>query len=106
MAMLANLLLYLAEASFCLAIFALTYFAWNRAYLLGALAASMALPLLAFPRLAAWLANPAAAPAAARLPLRLNWQLNTPLAYAAAMPTASGPDWLARLLIGVQLSTH
>ena len=108
-AMLTSFLLYLAEASFCLVIFALTYrlllagltyFTWNRAYLLGALFASVVIPLLAFPGLATWLANPATAPAVARLPLRLNWQLNAPLAHAEATPTASGPDWLALLLIG------
>ncbi|GAB2875136.1 M56 family metallopeptidase [Hymenobacter ruber] len=107
--MLTSLLLYLAEASFCLIIFALAYrlllaglthFVWNRAYLLGALATSVVIPLLAFPGLAAWLANPAAAPGVAPLPLRLGWQLTTPLAHAAATPTASGPDWLALLLIG------
>ncbi|GAB3863918.1 hypothetical protein GCM10028824_00770 [Hymenobacter segetis] len=107
--MLTSLLLYLAEASFCLAVFALayrlllaglTYFVWNRAYLLGALATSVVIPLLAFPGLATWLTNPAAAPSVARLPLRLNWQLNAPLAHAQANPTASGPDWLALLLMG------
>ncbi|MGY3087804.1 hypothetical protein ACVWYF_000830 [Hymenobacter sp. UYAg731] len=106
--MLTSLLLYLAEASFCLAIFALayrlllaglTYFAANRAYLLGALGTSVLLPLLAFPGLAAWRAT-AAAPAVARLPIRLSWQLNAPLAHAAAAPTASGPDWVALLLFG------
>lgn len=110
--MLASFLLYLAEASFCLAMFALayrlllaglTYFAWNRAYLLGALAASVVIPLLAFPGLAVWLANPAVAPTVAQLPLRLNWQLNAPLAHTAAAPTASGPDWLTLLLIGVAI---
>ncbi|MBH8570972.1 M56 family metallopeptidase [Hymenobacter negativus] len=109
MAMLTSLLLYLAEASFCLIIFALayrlllaglTYFAWNRAYLLGALLASVVIPLVGFPGLSAWLANPAAAPAVAQLPLRLKWQLNAPLAQAVATPTPSGPDWLAMLLIG------
>ena len=108
--MLTNFLFYLAEASFCLAIFAityrlllagLTYFAWNRAYLLGALALSVVIPLLAFPGLASWLANPAAAPAVAQLPHRLNWQLSQPLAHAAAAPPANGPDWVALLLIGV-----
>ena len=102
--MLTSLLLYLAEASFCLAVFALTYrlllagltyFAWNRAYLLGALAMSVAIPLLTFPGLAAWLANPATAPGVAQLPRRLSWQLGTPLAHAAARPTANGPDWSA-----------
>ena len=52
--MLTSLLLYLAEASFCLCVFALayrlrlaslTYFAANRAYLLGALALSVVIPL-------------------------------------------------------------
>ncbi|MFC6224773.1 POTRA domain-containing protein [Hymenobacter artigasi] len=107
--MLTSLLLYLTEASFCLAIFALayrlllaglTYFAANRAYLLGALAVSVVTPLVAFPGLAAWLANPAAAPAVAGLPFRLSWQLNVPLAHATAAPTASRPDWMALLLIG------
>lgn len=109
--MLTNILLYLAEASFCLAVFALayrlllaglTYFAANRAYLLAALALSVVMPLVAFPGLAGWLANPAAAPAVARLPLRLGWQLNAPLA-PAAVPTASGPDWVALLLIGTAI---
>lgn len=107
--MLTSLLLYLAEASFCLAVFALTYrlllagltyFAWNRAYLLGALAMSVAIPLLTFPGLAAWLANPATAPGVAQLPRRLSWQLGSPLAHAAARPTANGPDWVTLLLIG------
>ena len=107
--MLTSLLLYLAETSFCFCVFALayrlrlaglTYFAANRAYLLGALALSVVIPLLAFPGLAAWLANPAAAPAVARLPLRFSWQLSQPLAHAAAAPTASGSDWVALLLTG------
>ena len=80
--MLTSLPLYLAEASFCLAVFALTYrlllagltyFARNRAYLLGALAMSVAIPLLTFPGLADWLANPATAPGVAQLPRRLSF---------------------------------
>ncbi|GAB3849207.1 hypothetical protein GCM10028822_13250 [Hymenobacter terrigena] len=107
--MLTSLLLYLAEASFCMAVFALayrlllaglTYFAWNRAYLLGTLLASVVIPLLAFPGLAAWLANPATAPTVAQLPFRLNWQLNAPPAHTVAAPTAGGPDWLALLFTG------
>ena len=99
----------MAESSFCLVIFALiyrlllaglTYFAWNRAYLLGALALSVMTPLLAFPGLAGWLATPAATPAGSLLPLRLNWQLNSPLAHAAAVPTVGEMDWLALLLVG------
>lgn len=98
--MVTDFLLYLAEASFCLAVFALayrlllaglTYFAANRAYLLSALAMSVVIPLLAFPGLAAGLANPAAAPAVAQPPLRLSWQLRQPLAHTTAAPTASGP---------------
>ncbi len=50
--------LYLAEVSFCVAVFGLAHrwwlaglrhFAWDRAYLLGALVASLALPLLLWP---------------------------------------------------------
>ena len=99
--MLISTLLYLAEASFCLAVFALTYrlllarltyFAWNRAYLLGALAASVFLPLPAFPGLPGFLSRSAAAPAAQQLPFQLSWQLSRHAAGASAAPVAASPD--------------
>lgn len=104
--MLANGLWYLAGASFCLAVFALAYrlllarlpaFAWNRAYLLGALAAGVLLPLAARPGLAALLPRVAGAPAEA---LALHWLPPAP-ATAAAAPApagAPGPDWAALAL--------
>ncbi|MCC3154637.1 POTRA domain-containing protein [Hymenobacter sp. BT770] len=96
--MLTSTLLYLAEASFCLAVFALTYrlllarltyFAWNRAYLLGALAASVLLPFLAFPGLAGFLAHSADAAAGQPLPFRLSWQMAQAAASASAPAAAS-----------------
>ncbi|AMJ66513.1 POTRA domain-containing protein [Hymenobacter sp. PAMC 26628] len=109
--MLANGLWYLAGASFCLAVFALAYrlllarlpaFAWNRAYLLGALAAGVLLPLAARPGLAALLPRAAGAPAGA-LPFALHWPLGAPAAAAATGATAGvpGPDWAALALLAL-----
>ncbi|TPG66692.1 POTRA domain-containing protein [Hymenobacter nivis] len=106
--MLANGLWYLAGASFCLAVLALAYrlllahlpaFAWNRAYLLGALAAGALLPLAARPGLAALLPHAAGGPAGA-LPFALHWPPGAPVAAAAAGATAGtpGPNWAALAL--------
>jgi len=95
-----DLFLYLAAATVCQGLFALGYrlllarlstFAWNRAYLLGSLLLSIALPLVALP--AAWvqLLWPTA-PAAATLPM---WHLGA--AAWAPVATASAPagvPWL------------
>lgn len=104
--MLANSLLYLAGASFCLAVFALAYrlvlarlpaFAWNRAYLLGALAAGVLLPLAARPGLAALLPRAPRGPAEA---LALHWPLGAPATAAAtAQAGAPGPNWAALALM-------
>ena len=104
--MLANSLLYLAGASFYLAVFALAYrlvlarlpaFAWNRAYLLGALVAGVLLPLAARPELAALLPRAAGAPAEA---LVLHWSLRAPAtATATAQAGTPGPDWAALALV-------
>ena len=78
--MLSSYLLYLAEASFCLVVFALayrlllarlTYFSWSRWYLLGSVLASLGLPLLSFPGPAYLFATPAAE--SGPLLLQLNW---------------------------------
>ncbi|MBF9237195.1 hypothetical protein I2I05_07280 [Hymenobacter sp. BT683] len=107
--MLSSTLLYLAEASFCLAVFALayrlllarlTYFAGNRAYLLGALAASVVIPLLAFPGLADFLAGSVSeSPAGRPLVFQLNWK-PSPTAPAVAA-TGVGPDLAALLMHGL-----
>ncbi|OGX84950.1 POTRA domain-containing protein [Hymenobacter glacialis] len=110
--MLSSFLLYLAEASFCLAVFALayrlllarlTYFTANRAYLLGALAASVVIPLLAFPGLAGLLAGSVAdSSAVSPLPLRLSWAATT-----AAPTSATGVGFdLSALLIGGLLGLY
>ncbi|OGX89234.1 hypothetical protein BEN47_07490 [Hymenobacter lapidarius] len=101
--------MYLAEASFCLAVFALayrlllarlTYFTANRAYLLGALAASVVIPLLAFPGLAGLLAGSVSdSPAAGPLPLQLSWAAGATAAPAPS--TGAGPDLTARLMSGL-----
>ncbi|GAA4354651.1 hypothetical protein GCM10023185_16670 [Hymenobacter saemangeumensis] len=102
--MLTSLLLYLAEASFCLAVFALAYrlllarlstFGANRAYLLGSMTASLLLPLLAFPGLS--LLFPVAAEPGVG-PLPLSWQLAPSVAPAPQAPGAASPD-LAALLV-------
>ncbi|ALW85707.1 hypothetical protein AUC43_11785 [Hymenobacter sedentarius] len=107
--MLTSTLLYLAEASFCLALFALTYrlllarltyFAWNRAYLLGALAASVLLPFLAFPGLAGFLAQSASVPAGQPLPFRLSWQMS-PVAASASAPAATSLDIAEVLMLSL-----
>ena len=104
--MLTSTLLYLTEATFCLAVFALTYrlllarltyFAWNRAYLLGTLAASVLLPFLAFPGLARFLSRSASAPAAQPLP----FQLSQPVASASASPVAATPDIVEILMLSL-----
>lgn len=105
----ASLLLYLAEASFCLALFALayrlllarlTYFAGNRAYLLGALAAALLLPRLAPPGLSGLLAGPAAG-TANPLPFQLNPVLTRPAAAGAAAPGAAPRDAVALALLAL-----
>ena len=88
-----SLFLYLAEASFGVAVFSglyrlllakLTYFAWNRAYLLLALGASLGLPLFGWPGLADWLVP--AASGGAVLSLQWHWQGGGPLAAVGAAP--------------------
>lgn len=107
--MLSRAFLYLAEASFCLVVFALayrwllaglTYFAWNRAYLLGALAAGLALPFAAFPGLAGWLSE--AAVPGAPLPLRLAWRA-APAAAPAHGPASTAPDAAALVLAALAM---
>lgn len=109
----ASFLLYLAEASFCLVVLAgayhlllrrLTYFAWNRAYLLGALAAGLLLPLAAFPGLARLLPASGAPRPTPGLPFLLNWTPGQPA--GAAAPTAatasiSGEELALLLLLAV-----
>ncbi|WP_035566694.1 POTRA domain-containing protein [Hymenobacter sp. IS2118] len=107
--MASSFLRYLAEASFCLAVFALAYrlllarltsFTANRAYLLGALAASMVIPLLALPGLAALLAGSGpAASATGPLPFRLSWTAGAMAAPAAL--TETGPDLTGLVLPGL-----
>ncbi|WP_245118567.1 M56 family metallopeptidase [Hymenobacter volaticus] len=105
--MLSNYLLYLAEASFCLAVFALayrlllaglTYFSWNRWYLLGSVLASLVLPLLSFPGLAYLFAAPAAE--SGPLLLQLNWTRPT-ASTASAASSASSLDVWALVLGGM-----
>ncbi|MGI4885538.1 MAG: POTRA domain-containing protein [Janthinobacterium lividum] len=108
--MLANGLWYLAGASFCLAVFALAYrlllahlpaFAWNRAYLLGALAAGALLPFAARPGLAALLPRAAGGPAGT-LPFALHWPLGPLAATGATAPAETlGPDWAAWALLAL-----
>jgi hypothetical protein len=97
--------LYLAAATACQGLFALGYwlllarlstFTWNRAYLLGALVLSVALPLVALPTAWAQLLWPAA-PAVAVLPV---WHLGA----AALAPTTTeaapaGIPWLSVALV-------
>ncbi|WP_375434038.1 M56 family metallopeptidase [uncultured Hymenobacter sp.] len=94
MAMLSSYLLYLVEASFRLAVFALayrlllarlTYFSWNRWYLLGSVLVALVLPLLSFPGLAYLLAAPAAE--SGPLLLQLNW--TRPAATTASTASAA-----------------
>lgn len=109
MAMGSSFLLYLAEASFCLSVFALayrlllvrlTYFTANRAYLLGALMASVVIPLLALPGLAALLAGSVSDSAAAGpLPFQLRWAAATPAAPAPSIE--AGPDLTGLVLLGL-----
>lgn len=97
---------YLAAATACQAVFALFYrlvlarltaFGWNRAYLLGALALSVGLPLLALPTAWAHLLWPAA-PTTAALALPL-WRLaTTPLLATTAAPHSGGVPWQALVL--------
>lgn len=111
----ASLLLYLAAASGCLAVFGLLYrlllvrlttFSLNRAYLLGALAGSLLLPLLPLPVPVAQLF--AASPTPAGLPafvLRLNWPGAAP-AGSIATPASLAVDWPLLgmwLLVGIYL---
>jgi hypothetical protein len=102
-------LLYLAAATGCQAVFALFYglilarlstFAWNRAYLLGALGLSVGLPLVALPAAWAQLLWPTALPAAATLPV---WHLGAAGAPAATVPTSAGISWLLVALAGYWL---
>ena len=107
-----SLLLYLFQASLCVAVFSLTYrlllarlteFAWNRAYLLGALVASTVLPLLSWPGLAAWLAPVVAGPAASAGPLAWTWQWTGAVAASAASsPAQAAPtgQWLLLAVLG------
>lgn len=114
--MLASALLYLAEVSFCLAVFALTYrlvlarltyFAWNRAYLLGALLASVLIPFVAFPGfpgLAALLAASAVTPGAGPAPFQLKWQLGPAVsAGPGAAPAVEAVELLWWGLLGIYL---
>lgn len=102
--------LYLAEVSFCVAVFGLAHrwwlaglrhFAWDRAYLLGALVASLVLPLLLWPGPQEWLAPAPAAPAGGGL----LWQWQWRGAVAAAGPEAANPEgngpaqWLPVLVL-------
>jgi len=100
-----SLLVYLLEVSFGLAVFSLlyrgllaelTHFAWNRAYLVGALLLSCALPLLLWPGVAQWL-RPAVPAGAGVLPWQWQWT------GAAAVPTATAgaePTTLLASLLG------
>jgi hypothetical protein len=97
-------LLYLAAATGCQAVFALFYglilarlstFAWNRAYLLGALGLSVGLPLVALPAAWAQLLWPAALPAAVALPV---WHLGAAGAPATTAPASADVSWLLMAL--------
>ncbi|HEX8427952.1 POTRA domain-containing protein [Hymenobacter sp.] len=94
--------------SFCLAVFALayrllfaglTYFSWNRWYLLGSVVVSLALPLLSFPALRALLF---ATPALSQEPLllHLDWQ-HLEAATTSATPSATPIKWLDLVLTGL-----
>jgi hypothetical protein len=102
-------LLYLAAATGCQAILALFYwlvlarlstFAWNRAYLLGALGLSVGLPPVALPAAWAQLLWPAAQPAAVALPV---WHLGAAGAPATTAPASAGISWLLVALAGYWL---
>jgi hypothetical protein len=93
--------LYIAEASICMAVFALAYrlffcrlthFGWNRAYLLGSLLLALLLPLLPLPSLLPQ-SSLAALPA-----VDMGW-LNleglTPAAAGAGSPAAAGENQAA-----------
>jgi hypothetical protein len=100
-------LLYLAAATGCQAVFALFYrlvlarlttFGWNRAYLLSALALSVALPLVALPAAWAQLVWPTG-PTAAEWALP-TWKLATgALPPAATAASAAGFSWLGLVLV-------
>jgi hypothetical protein len=109
--MLSSYFLYLVEVSFCLAVFALlyrllfanlTYFSWNRWYLVASIAVSLGLPLVSFPALTAYLF---ATPALNQEPLllRLNWQQLGAAAASATPPTTpiDGLHWTLAGLLAV-----
>ena len=105
--MLSSYFLYLVEASFCLAVFALTYrlllarltyFSWNRWYLLGSVLVALMLPLLSFPGLAYLLAAPVAE--SGPLFLQLNWSRSAE-ATASTASAASSLDVWAWVLGGI-----
>ncbi|UOG73126.1 DUF4157 domain-containing protein [Hymenobacter tibetensis] len=97
--------------SFCLAVFALlyrllfanlTYFSWNRWYLVASIAVSLGLPLVSFPALTAYLfATPT--PDQEPLLLRLNWQQLEAAAASATPPTTplNGLNWTLAGLLAV-----
>ena len=110
MAMPNSFFIYLAEVSFCLLVFSalyrvllarLTHFAWNRAYLVGALVASGVLPLLLWPGVSEWLAPVVAVPGGDALAFNWQWQH-----AAGAGPTAVATEpeslmaWLPVLALG------
>jgi hypothetical protein len=106
---------YLAEASFCLVIFSalyrlllarLTYFAANRAYLLGALGAAVVLPLLVWPGVATWFGPAAVAPAAGALPFQWTWHGGLGAVGTGAAPGAvlDWPAWLPMVAAAIYLA--
>ena len=102
-----GLLLYLAAATGCQAVFALFYrlvlaqlttFGWNRAYLLSALVLSVGLPLMALPAAWAQLIWPVAPAATGML---LNWKLALApgaTSTAAVASSASSFSWSVLVL--------
>ena len=109
-----SLLLYLAEASFCVVVFSLTYrlllaglthFAWNRAYLVGALVASLLLPLLLWPGLSEWLAPAPAAANGGQLLWQWRWHgvVAATAAQAARADGVSLVQWLPQVALVLYL---
>lgn len=109
-----SFLVYLAEVSFCVAVFGLVHrwllaglrhFAWDRAYLLGVLVISLVLPLLLWPGPKEWLVPAPAAPVGGGLLWQWQWRgAMTAAGSAAANPVGHGPaQWLPLLVLAVYL---
>lgn len=105
--------IYLAEVSFGVLVFGalyrvllarLTHFAWNRAYLVGALVASCVLPLPLWPGVSEWLSPVVAVPGGNVL--AFNWQWKN-AAVAGATAVANEPEslltWLPLLATSIYL---